>query len=121
MAEPVTAAGYRVGMEDGCIERHSFEPPCELAPEQPTTAAFEFNLSTSPVDAMFRPVTMVVGVEDDPDGGLRVYLGARYKNIYLLVDEAAKDSVRRGWGAGGHLWLWPIPPADILHREAKDA
>jgi len=69
-----------------------------------------------------QPVTLLTGVEDDPSGALRVYLGARYKGLYLLVeDEDEKDFFRRGWRSGApHTWMWPIPPDDAIHNERID-
>ena len=80
----------------------------------------EYTLTSSPVDAMFRPVTLLVGLEDEADGALRVYLGARYKGIYLRLaaDDPAQDDFRRAWDRGGHCWMYPIPDANLLHRAA---
>jgi hypothetical protein len=62
--------------------------------------------------------TLVVGVEDDASGALRVYLGARWKNVYCLIDnEVDKDAVRRAWSHQGHVTI-PIPPADRLYVDA---
>jgi hypothetical protein len=53
--------------------------------------------------------TLVVGVEDDPDGSLRMYVGRRSKGIYAIVDDPAEqDRLRSAWGSGGHL-LTAIP------------
>lgn len=59
---------------------------------------------------------LVTGVENDQDGGLRMYVGARYKGIYAIIeDEDAKEKLRREWGASlmGHLVV-EIPPRDCL-------
>lgn len=91
--------------------------------KQPADAAFEsvqYTLSTVPplgslvgVD----PVTLLVGLDENgPDGALKVYLGARYKRVYLLIaGEAEKEQFRRAWGSGGHVWMWPVPHGDLLH------
>jgi hypothetical protein len=59
---------------------------------------------------------LIVGVEDDPDGSLRVYLGARWKGIHVHVDdETARAEIRRAWGdpLSAHVFT-ARPPADAL-------
>ena len=65
-------------------------------------------------------VTLLTGIEDDPSGALRVYLGARYKGLYMLIEDAeAKDTFRRAWGSGApHTWMWPLPPAEAILKDA---
>ncbi len=65
-------------------------------------------------------VTLLVGLDEDgPDGALKVYLGARYKRVHLLVtDEAEKENFRRAWGTGRHVWMWPVPSQDDLYVDA---
>jgi hypothetical protein len=65
--------------------------------------------------------TLVVGVEDDPDGSLRMYVGHRFKGIYAIVDDPAeKEKLRSAWGSGGHLFtaipetLFQDPPAPAI-------
>jgi hypothetical protein len=63
--------------------------------------------------------TFVVGLEDEPGGMLRVYVGHRYKGIYALVDAAhaeAQRALRNAWGRGGHV-LIPCPPPECLYRD----
>lgn len=76
-----------------------------------------YELNSSPVFALTRSVTLLVGVEDQPDGKVRAYLGARWKRIYLLLDPEEAEPFRRAWGTGQHVWMAPIPPAELLHRE----
>lgn len=78
-----------------------------------------YHLSSFP--PLVGPVTLLVGVEDDPDGGIRAYLGARYKRIYVHVtDPEAVEQFRRAWGYPmGHTWLWPIPPPEALTKEEE--
>jgi hypothetical protein len=55
---------------------------------------------------MFGPAArLVVGLEDDPDGSLRVYVAPRYSGIHSHVDdEEAKRTLRREWASVfGHL------------------
>jgi len=73
---------------------------------------------------LFRPDGhLIVGVEDDTDGSLRVYLDMRSTGLHTHVDdESAKAEVRRAWSASymGHLTTQvpkealctcPTPPA----------
>jgi len=57
---------------------------------------------------------LIVGIEDDTDGSLRVYVGARWKNIHTHVeDEGTKREVRNAWG-GAHGHVVADIPADAL-------
>jgi hypothetical protein len=59
---------------------------------------------------------LVTGVEDDQDGGCRMYVGARSNGVYAIIeDEEAKEKLRREWGASlmGHLVV-DLPPRDCL-------
>ncbi len=64
---------------------------------------------------------LVVGVEDDAEtGGLRMYLGARYKGVYAIVtDEEDKATLRYEWDCsrGGHLST-AIPEGECLYTTA---
>lgn len=69
--------------------------------------------------------TLLVGVEDEPTGGLRLYLGHRSRGLYTVITDAvAIEEVRRAWGSGGHgghhITL-PIPPPECVYsdREGK--
>ena len=57
------------------------------------------------IDLLFSDGHLIVGLEDDPDGSLRVYLDARFRGIHTHVDnEEAKAEVRRAWsGAMSHI------------------
>lgn len=64
--------------------------------------------------------TFVVGVEDQEDGALRVYVGERRLGLYVLVeDEAPQAEVRRAWATADRLTM-PKPPQDCLHSEAME-
>lgn len=85
------------------------------------TTPISYELSSSPVFAFLHdPVTIVVGVEEQPDGAWRVYLGHRAKGIYLLLEAAEAEPFRRAWASGGHVWMAPIPPADLLHSDRPE-
>jgi hypothetical protein len=45
---------------------------------------------------------LLVGVsEDEPDGSMRIYLGARYTHLHThLSDPTEKENVRRIWNNG---------------------
>ena len=54
-------------------------------------------------DILLGQAVLIVGVEDNPDGGLRVYLGHRGDGIFVIVkDEASIATVRRAWSGGQH-------------------
>lgn len=67
---------------------------------------------------------LIVGLEDDPDGSLRVYLDHRATGIHTHVaNEPAKAEVRSAWAGShmGHLTTrvpkdalcdCPLPPAE---------
>lgn len=84
------------------------------------SAQATYNLSSLPPVGAFigvEPVTLLVGLEDESDGALRVYLGARWKGLYIRVTEPeAQDQFRRAWGAGRHVWMWPLPDASEIYR-----
>jgi hypothetical protein len=69
--------------------------------------------------------TLLVGLEDNGDDGLRVYLKSRSEGLYALVyDEAAKANLLRVWGGygpghgSGHITV-PIPPSDCIYQESN--
>lgn len=70
------------------------------------------------VDLMTGNTALVVGVEDGPDDALKVYIGARYRGVYVLVDDAdAQREIRRAWDTMGHV-LIPLPDENHLHKDA---
>lgn len=73
-----------------------------------------YNLSSIP--PLVGPVTLIVGIEDDPAGYVKVYLGARYKNLHLRLSEEEAKPFKRGYGYG-HLWMWPLPPAEAICQD----
>jgi hypothetical protein len=82
------------------------------------TAPLSYTLDSSPAFAFGQlSVTLLVGVEEQPDGKWRAYLGARWKGLYLLLDAEEAEPFRRAWGTGQHVWMAPVPPAELLHRE----
>jgi hypothetical protein len=87
----------------------SREDVADLQPDEQT-----YELSSSPVFAFCREVTLLVGVEEQPDGAVRVYLGHRAKGVYLLVEPEQADPFRRAWASGQHVWMAPVPPAERL-------
>jgi hypothetical protein len=76
----------------------------------------------SSVPPLLGPVTLLVGVEEQDDGSVKAYLGARWKGIYLHVHADEAEDFRRAWGSGApHVWLYPVPPADLLHKDENAA
>jgi hypothetical protein len=51
----------------------------------------------------------ITGVEDDPGGGLRVYITGRYNGIYFVPFPEDEQKIERGWAASycGHLLIDP--------------
>lgn len=65
--------------------------------------------------------TFLVGVEDDPEGGIRCYLGHRANGLYCVIDDPdAIREVRGAWSMGGHVAI-SVPPAEFIYSEADDA
>lgn len=59
--------------------------------------------------------TFLVGVEDDPEGGIRCYLGHRANGTYCVIDDP--DTIRQvwaAWGCGGHVAI-TTPPAEFIY------
>jgi hypothetical protein len=79
-----------------------------------------FTLSSSPVGAFGQGATLLVGLEDQPDGTVRAYLGHRRRGVYVVLSDAAVASFRAAWASGGHVWLSPVPPQGYLHRDDPD-
>ena len=54
-------------------------------------------------DILTGQAILIVGVEDNPNGGIRVYLGHRGDGIFVIVDdEESIATVRRSWSGGQH-------------------
>jgi hypothetical protein len=68
-------------------------------------------------DLLCGQTAMVTGIEDEGDGALRVYVGARYKGVYVLVDgQEAQGALRDAWATGDKV-LIPLPPRGRLSVE----
>lgn len=64
--------------------------------------------------------TVLVGIEDDPDGGLRCYLGARYRGLYVIVDDPdTMERIRRAWADSSSHVLFPTPPPECVFSDAQ--
>jgi len=64
--------------------------------------------------------TYCIGVEDDPSGALRMYVGARYKGWFALItDETDKESLRRAWASRGHVVVPKPEPDQLFHDELR--
>lgn len=78
----------------------------------------DFEITSCPIAAL--DGALVVGVERASDGDLKVYLGARYKGIYVAIPPGEHaDRIERAWnGTGQHLFMRPVPPPEALFRDA---
>lgn len=66
------------------------------------------------------PVIWITGIEDRPNGAMRVYVGPRYKGRYFLPEPDEREPIRRAWGCGGHLWMHPDSLEDRpIFREGR--
>lgn len=83
------------------------------------TANGPYTLSSLP--PLVGDCTMLVGLDEVGDGSVKAYLGARYKGIYLHVCPEDAETFRRAWDTGRHVFMWPIPPADLLLKDACKA
>lgn len=68
------------------------------------------------LDILTGNATLVVGIEDTPDGALKVYIDARYLRRYVVAtdpDEIAE--VRRAWNSStGHVFMRTPPPEVVM-------
>lgn len=63
--------------------------------------------------------TLLVGIEDQDDGGLRLYLNSRSLGLYALTyDPEAQEEIRQAWGRKTHHITLPVPPPDAIYEEA---
>lgn len=82
-------------------------------------SAVTFEITSSPI-AAFLGATEVVGAERADDGDLKVYVSARWRGIYVLVPAGERaDAIEQAWRGSmcGHLYMRPVPPDDMLHRD----
>lgn len=81
-----------------------------------------FEITTSPVAALVN-AALVVGTGRTEDGDLKLYLGARYRNVYVVVPASERaDEIERGYhGAGPHVWLKPAPAEHFLCVDEEEA
>jgi hypothetical protein len=68
---------------------------------------------TSNPCAALGDAALLVGVEREENGDLRLYVGARYRGVYALVEAGeTADAIVDAWnGTAQHLWLHPAPKA----------
>ena len=56
-------------------------------------------------DILTGEAILIVGVEDNPNGGIRVYLGHRGDGIFVVVDdEESIATVRHAWSGTQHVF-----------------
>jgi hypothetical protein len=59
---------------------------------------------------------LITGLADDPGGGLRVYVGARYDGHYVICDDLGDIArIRSAWGSTASHVTMPKPPDEALH------
>ncbi len=64
----------------------------------------------------------LVGVEADPKGGLRLYVGYQPKRIYAHVDDpAVVAEIREAWARTSQRFTIPKPPPDCLFCDEEEA
>lgn len=64
-------------------------------------------------DILLGKKTLIVGVEEEKNGDLRVYFNARWKGIYAIVPAKNTDVIlrlRRAWDSGQKVFTDPPPP-----------
>lgn len=63
--------------------------------------------------------TIVVGVEDDPETGmLRMYVGARWRGVYALIEDPEdQETLRREWADPTRILVVPKPEPDQLFKD----
>jgi hypothetical protein len=62
---------------------------------------------------------LLVGIADQNDGGLRLYLGHRSAGQYAIVyDVEVQERVRAAW-AGGMPCTVPMPPPECIYVAAE--
>jgi hypothetical protein len=96
-----------------------------MSPGAPAPRAEGFAITSSPVAAL-TGAALVSGAERADDGDLKVYLGVRYRGVYVLIPPGENaDAIERTWDSGvhGHLFMQPAPSGDMLFcdKEPPDA
>jgi len=68
-------------------------------------------ITSSPVAALMPGSWLLVGVQRDLDGGVRLYVDMRSKGIHTHVAAGdTADQLESAWlGAMSHLWLTDVP------------
>jgi hypothetical protein len=64
-------------------------------------------VAVSTLPPLLGPVVWITGIEDRPNGAMRVYVGPRYLGRYFLPEPEDREPIRHAWGAGGHVWMRP--------------
>lgn len=63
---------------------------------------------------------LMVGVEDDPEGGIRVYINARYLGQYVLCTNPDDiNRVRNAWGSTAQHVFMPTPPPEMVFQDER--
>lgn len=51
------------------------------------------------------PCVFLTGIEERPNGAVRLYVGPRYLGRYILLDADGTEAARRAWAHGGHVTI----------------
>lgn len=80
-----------------------------------------FEITSSPVAGLLG-AALLGGVERDEAGDLKVYLGARYRGIFMVVPSGEHaDAIEGAWnGSTGHLFVRPVPSSDRLFCDREE-
>jgi hypothetical protein len=75
---------------------------------------------TALVELMLGQSVEVVGIEDLPDGAVKVYIGQRWRGIYCIAEAGdAADAIRREWSDPSRRLLIPRPPDSAIGQDAQ--
>ena len=70
------------------------------------------------LDILSGQAVLIVGIEDNPDGGLRVYLGHRGDGIFVIVDdEDCIATIRQVWSGQNHCFVSKKELPETLYTE----
>ena len=79
------------------------------------------SVATSPLGLLMGTQVLVVGLGENelPWGLLKVYINARYRGEYVIVDQCHADEFRSAWAGsfGGHL-LTDKPDPEKVFRDS---
>jgi len=60
---------------------------------------------------------LITGIEDQPEGWTKVFIGPRYKNIYVVPMPEEVERVKRAWGSTAMHITMPKPDSDHMFND----